>query len=80
MGETKTKETMVERVERRRKLIQRLNANSGLQKYMSKEPDKFLYGEALVTKITNEIRIARHKTILHKGTTERQPKENVCFL
>ena len=41
-----------------------MNANSGLQKYMSKEPDIFVYGEALATKMTKEMRIPEYNTII----------------
>ena len=76
MGETKTTETEGEMVvawwNGGGKLIPRLNANPELQKYMSKGPDMFVYGEALVPKITNEMRLPGYNTILHKA----QPKGN----
>ena len=50
MGETKTKEMEGEMVvawwNGGGKLIPRLNANPGLQKYISVRPDVFVYGEA----------------------------------
>ena len=52
------------------KLIPRLNANPGLQKYLSKGPDIFVYGEALVTKVTNEMRIPGYNIIIHKAKLE----------
>ena len=74
MGETKTKEMMGEMVlawwNGGGKLIPRLNANPGLQKYISVGPDVFVYGEALVTKITNEMKIPGYNMILHKAQLE----------
>ena len=49
------------------KLVPRLNANPALKKYMSREPDIFVYGEALATKTTNEMRIPGYNIIMHKA-------------
>ena len=61
------------------KLIPRINANPGLQKYMSKEPDIFVYGEALVTKLTKEMRIPGYNIIMHKANMEGNRRGIVVY-
>ena len=52
------------------KLVPRLNANPGLQKYMSTEPDIFVYGEALAKRKTNEMNLPGYNMIIHKPQIE----------
>ena len=71
IGETKTKETERDLVvawwNGGGKLAPRLNTNPGLQEYMSLSPDVFVYGEALVTRITNDMKLPGYNMILHKA-------------
>ena len=61
------------------KLVPRLNANPGLQKYMSTEPDIFVYGEALAKSKTNEMNLPGYNMILHKAQIEGNRRGLVVY-
>ena len=61
------------------KIAPRLNANSGLQKYMSTGPDIFAYGEALAKRRTSERNLLGYNMILHKPQTESNRRGLVVY-
>ena len=61
------------------KLVPRTKANPELQKFLATKPDIFAYGEALVTKITKEIKINGYKAIVHKAQKEGKRRGIVVY-
>ena len=61
------------------KLVPRVKANPELQKFLATQPDIFVYGEALVTKMTKEIKINGYKAIVHKAQKEGKRRGVVVY-
>ena len=61
------------------KLVPRLNANPGLQKYMSTEPDIFVYGEAMAKRKTKEMNLPGYNMIIHKAQIEKNRRGLVVY-
>ena len=62
------------------KIVPRLRTNPGLQEFISTRPDIFVYGEALVTKKTKDLKIPGYNTIIHKAQIQGIRRGLVVYL
>ena len=61
------------------KVIQRLKVNPVLQQFLETKPDIFVYGEALIYKSANELKLDGYEMIVHKAHNHGVRRGMVVF-